>query len=173
VKASIMNLHDNFPAVESDSLRIAMRQWTTGVAIISSFSQDDRHGMTVSSFTPISLAPPLVSISIARDTHTHRLITASGYFGVTILSAAQQELSDRFAGRIEDQQDRFKNIETFTLRTGTAFIAGGLVWLDCEVVSTFEAGNNTIFLGKVVAIEYGTAGEPLLYYDRNYQTICD
>jgi flavin reductase (DIM6/NTAB) family NADH-FMN oxidoreductase RutF len=60
-------------------------------------------------------------------------------------------------------------VETFTLQTGAPLITGGLVFLDCIVVSTIDAATHTLFIGEVVAIEYGQPGDPLLYYNRNYR----
>ncbi len=159
--------------ITPDELRLVMRQWTTGVTVVSSSSEALQHGMTVSSFASISLDPPLVSISLAQDARTHHLVEKSGFFGVTILGESQQEISDRFAGRIADSEDRFTGLEIFTLVSGVPFLVGGLAWLDCQVISRLEAGRNTVFLGKVIAVEVGSGGSPLLYYDRNYQKICE
>lgn len=150
-----------------------MRRWTTGVTVVSSFWGEDRHGLTVSSFTSISLEPPLVSVSIARNTRTYGLIENSGVFGVTILAQAQQEISDRFAGRVADSDDRFRGLETFSLVTGVSFIVGGLAWLDCRVISKLETGNNSVFLGSVAAAQSVDGSAPLLYYDQDYRNLCD
>jgi flavin reductase (DIM6/NTAB) family NADH-FMN oxidoreductase RutF len=159
--------------VAPEELRVIMRNWTTGVTIVSSRWKDEQNGMTVSSFTSISLDPPLVSISLAGDTRTHRLVANSGVFAVMILAEDQQELSDRFAGRIADTQDRFVDLETFSLVTGSPCLGGGLAYLDCQVVSTLQAGKNTVFLGEVIAVSQGRDEAPLLYFDRNYQKLCD
>jgi len=159
--------------VTPEAVRLVMRQWTTGVTVVTSRWGDAQHGMTVSSFTSISLDPPLVSISLAQEARTHHLVEKSRLFGVTILGEIQQEISDRFAGRIADSDDRFAGLESFTLVSGVPFLVGGLACLDCQVVSRLEAGRNTVFLGKVIAVNLGNGGPPLLYYDRSYQKICD
>ncbi len=159
--------------VEPALLRSAMRQWVTGVTIVSSRWQSEYHGMTVSSFTSISLDPPLICVSLAGDTRTHRLVEASNIFGVTLLNENQQEISDRFAGRIADSQDRFSGLQIFSLLTGAPFLMDGLAWLDCEVFNKIIAGNNTVFIGRVVAVQLGQPNQPLLYYDRDYRNICD
>lgn len=159
--------------VEPYSLRIVMRNWTTGVAIVTSRWKDEQHGMTVSSFSSVSLDPPLVSVSLAGDTRTHRLVSGSGIFGVTILADDQLEISDRFAGRIDDALDRFSGLNFFALTSGAPFIEGGLAYIDCRVASKLEAGHNTLFLGEVIAVKSGQSGAPLLYFDQHYQKICE
>ena len=81
--------------VESDLLRQAMRFWATGVTIVTAAHAGIQHGMTVSSFTSISITPPQVLVSVAHNTRTHDLIKHSQHFGVTILDESQMEISDR------------------------------------------------------------------------------
>jgi flavin reductase (DIM6/NTAB) family NADH-FMN oxidoreductase RutF len=122
--------------------------------------------MTVNSYTSLSLHPPLVLISLEKGTRTHKLLLHSGIFGVTILSREPQELSDRFAGRQTDDQDRFEGLETFTLQTGAPFLSGGLAYFDCRVIHRHEAATHHVFFGEVVQVQFGEAVEPLLYFDR-------
>jgi flavin reductase (DIM6/NTAB) family NADH-FMN oxidoreductase RutF len=156
-------------AINPDDLRLAMRRWATGVTIVSSTYNGYRHGMTVNSFTSISLEPPLVLVSIERKTRTYKLIEQAEFFGVTLLAAGQQEISDCFAGRHTEDEDRFSNVDTFTLETGAPFIQGGLAFLDCRVMATLGAGDHTVFVGEVVAVQFKNLDDPLLYFDRNYR----
>jgi flavin reductase (DIM6/NTAB) family NADH-FMN oxidoreductase RutF len=150
-----------------------MRFWTTGITIVTSRHENVTHGMTVSSFTSISLTPPNVLVSIATAARTHHLIERAGVFGVTLLAADQQELSDRFAGRVPDEMDRLAGLETFTLETGAPLLAGGLVHLDCRVVQIYHSGTNTLFIGEVVATRSLDDGEPLLYFKRGYRRLAE
>jgi len=86
--------------VTAEMVRHAMRHWTTGVAVVTARLDDQIHGMTVNSFTSISLEPPLVSATLAAGTRTQSLVEQTGVFGVTILSEGQADISDRFAGRM-------------------------------------------------------------------------
>jgi flavin reductase (DIM6/NTAB) family NADH-FMN oxidoreductase RutF len=155
--------------VTPEELRHAMRLWTTGVTIVSAQYNNRRHGMTVSSFTSLSLDPPLVLVSLEQITKTHRLVQQAGFFGVTILDESQQDISDRFAGRLTEYTDRFIGLDTFSLVSGAPLLKRGLAWLDCQVVVTYQAGNHTVFIGEALAVKSGEAGQPLLYYDRNYR----
>jgi flavin reductase (DIM6/NTAB) family NADH-FMN oxidoreductase RutF len=154
-----------------EELRQAMRLWSTGVTIVTAQHNNRRHGMTVSSFTSVSLDPPLVLVSLEQITKTHRLVQQAGYFGVTILEESQQQVSDRFAGRISEYRDRFDGLETFTLVSGSPMLAHGLAWLDCRVVVTYQAGNHTVYIGEVLAVKSADAGQPLLYYNRDYRRL--
>jgi flavin reductase (DIM6/NTAB) family NADH-FMN oxidoreductase RutF len=157
--------------IDSEQLRLAMRQWATGVTVVTSELNGFRHGMTVSSFTSVSLEPPMVLVSIERDVRTHQLMSQSGIFGVSILVEGHQEISDRFAGRDSELEDRFQGLELFTLQTGAPLLMESLANFDCEVVNQYEAGSHSIFIGLVVAVRRGTSGKPLIYYDRHYRQL--
>ncbi len=158
-------------SVNPEALRRVMRCWGTGVTIVTAQIDGERHGMTVSSFTSLSLDPPLVLISLESSTRTCRLVHASRVFGVTILAAHQQALSDRFAGLNEVEPDRFQGLETHQLVTGSPVLKEGLAFLDCRVISSVEYGENTIFIGEVAAVDVQEGGDPLIYYDRAYKKL--
>jgi flavin reductase (DIM6/NTAB) family NADH-FMN oxidoreductase RutF len=157
--------------LDPEQLRAAMRAWTTGVTIVAATHNGERHGMTVSSFTSISLDPALITISLQAPSRTYELVKASGAFGLTILSADQQSLSDLFAGRTADTIDRFDDLETETLITGSPLIQGGLAWLDCRLVYEYDAGMNALFIGEVVAAQGSGDGMPLVYHNRKYRQL--
>ena len=148
-----------------------MRAWASGVTIVTASNQDEQHGMTVSSFTSIALEPPLVIVSLQTDSRTHALVTQVKAFAITILAENQQELSDRFAGRIPDAEDRLAGVETETLVSGAPFIKGGLAYLDCRVTQAIPVGTNTLFLAEVVAARGSGDGQPLVYHDRKYHNL--
>lgn len=157
--------------IDPEMLRHAMRRWVTGVSIVTSAYEDQRHGMTVNSFTSISLDPPTVLVSLAMSTRTHALIRHSGAFAVTILSEEQVEVADRFAGRLPESADRFVDLDLFTLSTGAPFIKGGLAFIDCEVKTSVEIGHSTVFFGEVVALGHVSDAAPLAYFNRLYRKL--
>ncbi len=159
------------PVADPESLRRAMHEWVAGVTIVTSAHQGIRHGMTVSSFTSISLIPPMILVSLERGARTQQLIALSGIFGVTLLRVEQQALSERFAGRIGLESDRFAGLETFHLVSPAPLIRGGLAYFDCRVVNAVDAGTSTVYLAEVMAARDMNDGEPLVYTNRSYHTL--
>ena len=157
--------------LDPEQLRQAMRAWSSGVTIVTASHAGEQHGMTVSSFTSVALDPPMIIISLQSASRTQELVSHANAFAVTILSDNQQEISDRFAGRISDAENRLLDLETETLVTGTPFIKGGLAYLDCRVSQTIPVGSNTIFLAEVVAARGNGEGQPLVYHDRRYHNL--
>ena len=154
--------------LDPENLRAAMRAWTAGVTIATTVHEGHKHGMTVNSFTSISLNPAMITISLQQSTRTHELVSNSRVFGLTILSAEQSKISDLFAGRFPDVEDRFADLQTETLVTGSPLIVGGLAWLDCRVTQTYNAGMNTLFIAEVVAARSFGEEQPLIYHSRRY-----
>jgi flavin reductase (DIM6/NTAB) family NADH-FMN oxidoreductase RutF len=156
-------------SLDPEKLRHAMRAWTTGVAIVTAVHEGQQYGMTVNSFTSISLEPPLISVALRQLTHTHDLVVKSGMFAVTILSADQKELSDRFAGKLPNITDRFDSIQTERLSPVTAPVfKNGLAYFYCRVVNSIPVGENTLFVAEVTAAHSKGEGEPLVYHNREY-----
>ncbi len=160
-------------SLDSEQLRAAMRGWSAGVTVVAAIFEGQTHGMTVNSFTSISLDPAIITISLQGSTRTHEMVSKSRAFGLTILSNKQALISDLFAGRKPEIADRFADLKTETLVTGSPLIVGGLAWLDCRVLQTFDAGMNTLFISEVVAAREGMAGDPLLYHNRKYWSLSE
>ena len=154
--------------LDAEKLRHAMRAWTTGVAIVTAMYEDQQYGMTVNSFTSISLEPPLISVALKQLTHTHELIVKSGMFSVTILTSAQKELSDRFAGKLAHITNRFEGVQTETISLDSPVFKKGMAYFDCRVVSSMPVGENTLFVAEVVDARGEGEGEPLVYHNREY-----
>jgi flavin reductase (DIM6/NTAB) family NADH-FMN oxidoreductase RutF len=157
--------------VGAEALRSVMRSWASGVTLVTARLGERRHGMTVSSFTSVSLDPPLVVVSLEKTSNTHALVISSGAFAVTILDESQADLAARFAGGVPDKQDRFDQLPTEVAVTGSAIPAGGLAALDCRVVSSYPVGTHTLIVGQVVHAQVRRDGRPLLYFHRDYRTL--
>ncbi|MEP7135160.1 MAG: flavin reductase family protein [Chloroflexota bacterium] len=154
--------------LDSEQLRRAMRAWTTGVTVVTAIHDGQQYGMTVNSFTSISLEPPLVSVALRKLTHTYELVEKSGEFAVTILASDQQELSDRFAGKHPEIQDRFEGVVTETLAIQAPLLKGGSAYFNCRVVNSIAVGENTLFVAEVIAAQVEGTSEPLVYHNRVY-----
>jgi len=154
--------------LDPEQLRHAMRAWTTGVSVVTAIHDGQQYGMTVNSFTSISLEPPLVSLALKKLTHTHELVEKSGEFSVTILASNQKELSDRFAGKHPEIKDRFEGVLTERLSINAPLIKGGIAYFNCRVVNSIPVGENTFFVAEVIAAQGEGTGDPLVYHNRVY-----
>ncbi len=165
---------DRTDAVAPEAYRAVMRRWPSGVTIVTMCDGEQRHGMTASAFTSVSLSPPMILIVVDQRWQSHALIAAGGQFCVNILAANQSQWSDRFAGRHGEMPDRFVDVPHSVAATGAPVLDDALAWLDCVVAQQHAAGDHTVFIAKVVAAGVGPSDQgPLLYHDGDYRGVRD
>jgi flavin reductase (NADH)/cob(II)yrinic acid a,c-diamide reductase len=157
--------------VDPEALRAVMRHWATGVAVLAARAGEQVHGMTVNSFASVSLEPPLIMVSVERAVRTHGLVERARAFALSILGEGQEAVSDRFAGRDSEHENRFEGLTTFTAVTGAPLLRPNLGYLDCVVTDAHAHGTHTIFVAEVVAAKMETGENPLLYFNRGYRRL--
>lgn len=160
-------------SVDAEQLKQTMRRWVSGVTVVTSIHGSERAGVTASSFTSISVAPPLILLSLQEFTPTLKLIEKSNLFAVSILTNKQANLSVQFAGfaTLPEGADKFYGVELMTAQTGAPIIAHAAGWLDCKLASIYEAGVSRIVVGEVVAAGQETSDAPLVYVNRTYYNL--
>ncbi|MBM4184467.1 MAG: flavin reductase family protein [Gemmatimonadetes bacterium] len=154
------------PATETASgasLRAVMAAYPTGVTIVATRDPAGAPlGLTVNTFTSVSLDPPLVLICIGRSSASHDRIIAAGTFAVSMLSEAQAELSRRFAR--QPSEGRFDGVAWWQAPSGNPVLEGATAWIDCSIDQVMEAGDHTIILGR--ARSCGATDTPPLLFHR-------
>jgi flavin reductase (DIM6/NTAB) family NADH-FMN oxidoreductase RutF len=155
--------------VTREAFRSALREWTSGVTIVTSKSGGKVHGMTVSAFASVSLDPPLVLVCADKTSNTHGVIAQSGVFAAHVLAADQARLSNRFASKV-DEERRFEGLDFSTGATGAPILEGAVAVLDCRVTAAHDAGDHVIYVGRVEEIRVGD-GEPLVYHRGAYRQL--
>lgn len=151
-------------------LKLVMRHYPQGVTVVTCSINNKLFGLTVSAFTSISLEPPLVMISISKQSKFHEVLIESNYFAVNILAEDQKTVSDRFAGR-HGLSDKFEGIDYFFEKTRAPIIRGVVAFIECEKWSAYDGGDHTIVLGKVINAKKLNDKKPLVYHNQQYTTI--
>lgn len=160
-------------SLDPQILRQAMRNWATGVTIVTSTFEGAQAGATVSSFTSVALDPPTLLVCLNKTTFVHDLMRKSGFYAVSLLADDQEALSNRFAGLDHTVTDRFEGLEAISGESGAPFIPGALAWLDCQVKHTLDTGTHTIFVAEVIGAQVNSDAPPLVYYNRAYKQLID
>lgn len=124
-----------------------MRQLVSGVAVVATRDEHGvRHGMTATSFTSVSLDPPLVSVCVARSSRSFDAFSACSVFGVSVLGGLQLDVALRFAQRRDDKFDGLP----FDERLDSApVLAGSASTFSCTVFRRLSAGDHLILVGHV------------------------
>lgn len=137
----------------------------TGVAIITSMADGEPVGVSVGSFTSVSLEPALVGFFIGESSGTWPRIAPTGGFCASILSSDQEGLGRLFATR---DADKFAACTWRPSDAGRPIIEGAVAWIDCTIESTHPAGDHRLVLGRVEAMGLSGHDEPLVFLGGRY-----
>jgi len=149
----------NASPVEPLHLRACLSRFVTGVVVVSYRAEGEIRGLTVNSFTSVSLEPPLVLVSVARSAraapHLGRVP-----FSVNVLGASQLDVARHFAGRPPDP------VEVTWQSTGDDLaptLTGALATFRCRPWQSYHGGDHRLHLGHVIEADVQDDGEPLLF----------
>jgi flavin reductase (DIM6/NTAB) family NADH-FMN oxidoreductase RutF len=163
--------------VDATLFRSVLALWPSGVGVVTTLAPASDggpprpHGMTASSFSSVSLDPPLVSVCLGNHLATRRLVASAGAFAVSFLGKDQAAIGQRFAG--PGAGDRFAGSRWETAETGCPVLADATGWLDCRIAQAHPAGDHTIFVGLVVAAATPRVTAPLLFHSRSWGQLAD
>lgn len=136
------------PPDESASLREVMSAYPTGVTIVAACEESGApYGLTVNSFTSVSLDPPLVLVCIGHSSTSHERLVASPTFSVNVLSAEQGDVAARFAR--EPSVGRFEDVDWEPGASGCPVFPGAVASLECAVHEVLSGGDHSILVGRV------------------------
>lgn len=147
--------------------RNALGHFATGVAVITTQSDDKAPiGITVNSFSSVSLDPPLILWSLDQGSDTLSIFRAAERFTVNILREDHRDISNRLA---RQGQHGLEGLATRQGKNGCPALEEALAHFECNVYAQHEAGDHIIILGRVTHFEYSEDGRPLLYHRGGYQ----
>ena len=155
--------------IDGQDFRRVLGHYPTGVTVVTAACPTGPEGMTIGSFTSVSLDPPLVSFCPSQDSDSWIRMRDVGSFCVNVLGDHQAGVSTTFASKTDD---RFKDLATRVEVTGAPVIEGCLAWIDCRVETVHAAGDHDIVVGRVVALgtaeRAGGRGGPLVFLKGGY-----
>ena len=154
--------------INRDEFRAALGRFASGVTVITTVdAAGHKHGITVSAFCSVSLAPPLILICIDKNTGSHHAFEQNEFFAVNILRENQQHYSDRFASHLDD---KFGGIAFTENERGIPVLKDVLVNLECRRVNAHDNGDHTIYIGEIERSTIGD-GDPLVYFHGIYREL--
>src|SRR5439155_18939410 len=141
--------------------RRVMGHFPTGVVVVAALHRDQPYGMSVNSFTSVSLEPLLVLFCAAHDSNTWAYLRAVGRFAVSVLGADQEDACRVFATR---GVDRFATLPWSRNGSGQPVLDDAIAWLDCVIADVVPAGDHDIVLGRVLNMRERGDGRPLVFH---------
>jgi flavin reductase (NADH) len=154
----------------TDDFREAMSAWATGVSVVATRADELEYGVTVSSFTSLSLEPPLVLVCLQNKSAILPMIEQVRSFSISMLSQSQAAESKQFAGSGREPLPR---VDAFVREAGSGLpvVEGALAWVVCSLHARHVQGDHTIVIGRVGAARSEADRRPLLYHRRAYHAL--
>jgi flavin reductase (DIM6/NTAB) family NADH-FMN oxidoreductase RutF len=147
----------------------ALGSFATGVTVVTCLTPDGSPaGLTVNSFTSVSLDPPLLLVCLAKPAASAVALIEATQFAVNVLQTGQQPASIRFATRDED---RFGTTPWACGEAGAPILKDSLGVFECERHAVYDGGDHHILVGQVTKASFDTSLDPLLYFRGSYRRL--
>ncbi len=148
-----------------DRLREVFGSWPTGVAVVAAVADGTPLGMTVNSFTTVSLDPVLVAVSAAKQSRTWNRLREARRLGISVLAAHQEPVGRQFAAPADD---RFRDVPWSATTDGAIVLDDAVAWLDVEVARLVDAGDHELALLAVHDLQADHTRRPLVFHGRAF-----
>jgi flavin reductase (DIM6/NTAB) family NADH-FMN oxidoreductase RutF len=149
-------------------LRRVFGAFPSGVTVIAATVGSEQAGMTASSFTSVSLDPPLVSVCVSSQSRTWAVLRGAPRIGVSVLADVHEHASRRLAA---PDGDRFSGISWRKGADNALLLEGAAAWLDCAVEREIEAGDHAIALLRVHDLGSDAGIAPLIFHASRYRKL--
>lgn len=156
------------PTTDPGALRRAFGCFPSGVAAVCADVGGTLTGMAISSFTSVSLDPPLVSVCADRSSATWPVLRSAPRLGVSILGDTHGEVCRRLASRTGD---RFAGVSVERCASGAVLLHGAAAWLEAAVATEVPAGDHLVVLLRVLALAADPEVPPLLFHTSTFRQV--
>jgi flavin reductase ActVB len=152
--------------LDQTDFRNALARFASGVTVVMTRNGEGSFvGFTASAFSSLSLDPPLILVCLQKDADCYQAFMEAESFTVSILSAGQSDIAQRFATKAIDKLQG-TGVAPASI-SGLPRIEGASAWLECRTYSRVDGGDHTILIGEVIAAG-ATGAEPLLHFNRTF-----
>ena len=153
--------------IDPAAFRDVLGRFASGITVVAALDEGEPVGFACQSFASLSLDPPLIMLSVGRNSSSWPRIQLAGRFCVNILAEDQQHVCTALGAR---GGEKFRAVPWQVSPHGTVLIDGALATVDCRLEAVHEAGDHWIVTGEVVALAAREHGRPLLYFRSQYAT---
>ncbi len=155
----------------AEELKEVMRLLPYPVTVVTAVASNRKRGITIGSFTSLSMNPPLISFNVTIESQMHEILVEAERFVVHIPGSGQQELCTRFAIPDQSDQEQFEGIQYEQENNGPPVLDGVIAEVHCKVYKLIEAGDHSVIIGEVESIKRNREELSILYCNGAYQTL--
>ena len=154
--------------LDRGELRRVFGAFPSGVIAIAAIVEGVPVGMAASSFTSVSLDPPLVMICVGNTSTTWPRFRDAPCFGVSVFAADQADACRQLAAKSED---RFANVPWRATDDGAVMLEGATAWLHCSTHAIFPGGDHDIVVMRVHDLDADHAIHPLVFHASKFHRL--
>ena len=166
---SVQNPANGAAADEARKFRNALGWFTTGVAVVTTCVDGGKPiGITINSFSSVSLDPPLVLWCLDKKSDTVSIFGKATHFTVNVLREEHREISSRLARKGDHS---LEEVDLVDAESGCPALKEALAHFECEIEARHDAGDHVIMIGRVLKFDQAEEGRPLLYHRGAYQML--
>jgi flavin reductase (DIM6/NTAB) family NADH-FMN oxidoreductase RutF len=158
------------PVTAVDQLRRAFGCFPSGVSAVCAQADGVPVGLAASSFTSVSVDPPLVSVCMQHGSTTWPTLRTLPRLGLSVLAEGQDRICARLASRTGD---RFDGTEWFASDDGSVFVHGATLWLDCTIHAEVPSGDHDIVLLRIHGVSADPGALPLVFHGSRFRRLAD
>lgn len=158
----------SYGSTDVDELKRTYSCFPSGVTALCALRDGVPIGMSASAFTLVSLAPPMASVCVRKESTTWPLLQDRLRLGVSILSAEHEIVCRALAAK---GVDRFANVDWEHSDSGAVFISGSSAWLECDIARIVEAGDHHLVLLTILAQSSSPDTEPLVFHRSRFRRL--
>jgi flavin reductase (DIM6/NTAB) family NADH-FMN oxidoreductase RutF len=154
--------------LEPQVLRRAFACFPSGVTAVCAMVEGQPVGMAASSFTSVSLDPPLVSVCVARTSTTWPVLARAERLGVSVLSDAHSQVAQAMSAK---GVDRFADVDWELTEQGAIVVHGSTLWLSCSVYDSFAAGDHDVVLLRIISLQSYPEVAPMVFHGSAFRSL--
>jgi flavin reductase (DIM6/NTAB) family NADH-FMN oxidoreductase RutF len=156
------------PAFEQAALRQAFSLFPSGVTAVCGLLDGEPAGMAASSFTSVSLDPPLASVCVARTSTTWPKLRSLPCLGVSVLAEDHCAVATALASK---DGDRFGSMQWEATADGAILVHGATLWLECTVDQEVHAGDHDIVVLRIRSLETYPDVPPMVFHGSKFKQL--
>ncbi|HLE30223.1 MAG TPA: flavin reductase family protein [Anaerolineales bacterium] len=156
--------------MDTATKKTVLRMFTYGLYAVTARHGDEASAMTANWVTQSSFEPPLIALAVEADSHTRKVIEASGMFAVNIYETGQRELAGQLGKTWAKHHEKFDGVATRPgPATGSPLLDAALGWVECKVVGSVPSGDHVLFVAEVVEVGLNREGAPLTLKEAGFK----
>jgi flavin reductase (DIM6/NTAB) family NADH-FMN oxidoreductase RutF len=161
---------DELPTLDAAAKKTVLRWFTYGLYVVTSRDGDDTGAFTANWLSQASFDPPMVMVSVEKDSHSLPIIRRSGLFSVNVMETGQRRLAGHFGKKTANVGNKLADIEHYESPSGLPIINDAIGYVIVRVTGEIDAGDSVVVVGEVIeAAVHREESEPLTMREAGFR----